>query len=77
LYDRSDTTWLFRFYSGDALSDIGASLFRSGMAISTRIRDAGLPRRPRGNFNAPVREQWLQRPDIVALRNKYRPREAA
>ena len=73
MYDRSDTEWLFRYYSGESRDAIAASLFRSSKAIFNRIRSAGLPSRPRGAFWGRTKESWLSRPDIVALREKYRP----
>jgi hypothetical protein len=75
-YDRTDTQWLYRYYSGDRRDDIAASIFRCSAVINNRIRTAGLPGRPRGHFSERVKREWLQRPEIVALRERYAPTPA-
>lgn len=73
MIDRSNTEWLYRYYCGERRDDIAARIFRSSKAVWSRIRDAGLPQRPRGAFTPRVRAEWLQRPEIVAMRERYAP----
>ena len=60
--------WLYDYYSGVPLKEIGEKIFRTSHAVKDRIRRAGLPRRPHGHFSKKVRETWLARADVKMLR---------
>lgn len=73
MYSRHDTTWLYRYYSGHRRADIAADLFRGPHAVHSRIRDMGLPVRPRTWANHYDRKQWLNRKDVKNLRRLFEP----
>lgn len=74
MYSRTDTLWLYRYYSGDACKDIAAPLFRNSKVVHERIRAMKMPQRPRGAFTAKVRERWLAEPHIKQLRKLFEPK---
>jgi len=64
--------WLYDYYSGVSLKEIGKKIFRHSHAITDRVKRASLPTRPRGNFTDKVRETWLARADIKMLRRIFK-----
>ena len=74
MYSRTDTLWIYRYYSGDACADIAASLFRNEKVARERLRAMKMPLRPRGAFTVKVRKRWLAEPHIRQLRKLFEPK---
>ena len=73
MYSRKDTYWIYLYYSGISLKDIGNYIGRCPHAVLSRIKLMKLPTRPRGSFTANVKERWLKEPHVIALRKLFDP----
>ena len=72
MYSRKNVEWLYLYYSGERLEDIGNKLNIAGKSVKNRIQAMRLPLRPRGAFSHRIKTVWLNEPHIKALRRLFK-----
>jgi len=72
MYSRNNVEWLYLYYSGERLQDIGDRLHIAGKSVKNRVQYMKLPLRPRGAFSHRVKTAWLKEPHIKALRRLFK-----